>query len=76
MQQIYETRKPLKINDVILFQMLKLAGLVCDRHAGRETHYSVKPQGLLPLIDWMGQYGAFWRDRFDKLENLLNRMDQ
>lgn len=56
--------------------VLKLAGLVRNRHAGRETHYSAKPQGLLPLIDWMGQYGAFWRDRFDELETLLNRMDQ
>ncbi len=56
--------------------VLKLAGLVGDRHVGRETHYSAKPQGLLPLIDWMGLYGAFWRDRFDELETLLNRMDQ
>lgn len=56
--------------------ILKAAGLVCDRHVGRETHYSAHPQGLLPLIDWMGQYGAFWRDQFDRLETLLNRMDQ
>ena len=56
--------------------MLKLAGLVNDRRAGRETHYSAKPQGLTPLIDWMNLYGAFWRDRFDDLEALLKRMDQ
>jgi DNA-binding transcriptional ArsR family regulator len=56
--------------------VLKLAGLVRDRHEGRQTHYSAEPQGLKPLIDWMGLYGAFWRDRFDRLENLLNRMDQ
>ncbi len=31
-------------------------------------------QGLKPLIDWMSLYGAFWRDRFDRLEQ--NRMDQ
>jgi hypothetical protein len=24
----------------------------------------------------MTLYGAFWRDRFDRLEDLLNRMDQ
>jgi hypothetical protein len=24
----------------------------------------------------MSVYGAFWRDRFDQLENLLNRMDK
>ena len=56
--------------------VLKLAGLVRDRRAGRQTRYSARPQGLRPLIDWMGIYGAFWRDRFDRLETLLNRMDQ
>ena len=56
--------------------VLKLAGLVRDRRDGRQTHYSADPQGLAPLIDWMGLYGAFWRDRFDQLESLLNRMDQ
>jgi DNA-binding transcriptional ArsR family regulator len=55
---------------------LKLAGLVRDRPEGRETHYSAEPKGLAPLIDWMEHYGAFWRDRFDRLETLLNRMDQ
>lgn len=56
--------------------VLKHAGLVRDRRAGRQTHYSAQPQGLSPLIDWMGLYGAFWRERFDRLEALLNRMDQ
>lgn len=56
--------------------VLKLAGLVRDRHEGRETHYRARPQGLAPLIDWMNLYGAFWRERFDRLEDLLKRMDQ
>ena len=56
--------------------VLKLAGLVRDRRDGRQTHYSAEPQGLAPLIDWMSLYGAFWRDRFDRLETLLDRMDQ
>src|SRR5271169_522347 len=56
--------------------VLKLAGLVHDRRAGRQTHYSAQPQALEPLIDWMSLYGAFWRDRFDRLEDLLKRMDQ
>jgi DNA-binding transcriptional ArsR family regulator len=55
--------------------VLKLAGLVRDRHQGRQTHYSVQPQALAPLIDWMSHYGAFWRDRFDRHETLLQRMD-
>jgi DNA-binding transcriptional ArsR family regulator len=56
--------------------VLKHAGLVRDRRDGRQTHYSARPQGLAPLIDWTSLYGAFWGDRFDRLESLLNRMDQ
>jgi len=55
---------------------LKLAGLVKDRREGRQTHYRAEPKGLAPLIDWMSLYSAFWRDRFDRLESLLERMDQ
>jgi DNA-binding transcriptional ArsR family regulator len=56
--------------------VLKDTGLVRDRREGRRTHYSARPQGLARLIDWMSLYGAFWRDRFEALENLLDRMDQ
>jgi DNA-binding transcriptional ArsR family regulator len=55
--------------------VLKHAGLVRDRRDGRQTHYNAQPQSLAPLIDWMSLYGAFWRDRFDRLEDLLSRMD-
>jgi DNA-binding transcriptional ArsR family regulator len=56
--------------------VLKRARLVRHRHEGRETHYSAQPQSLAPLVDWMTQYGAFWRERFDRLESLLVRMDK
>jgi len=56
--------------------VLKRAGLVNDRRAGRETYYQVQTEGLLPLIDWMNVYAVFWRQRFDALESLLGRMDQ
>ncbi len=55
---------------------LRDAGLVCDRRAGRETHYSAQPQALAPLLDWINVYATFWNDRLDRLENLLDRMDQ
>jgi|SRR5271155_402176 len=57
-------------------RVLKHAGLVRARHSGRETHYSAQPRALEPLIDWMSYYSGFWHDRFDRLENLLNRMDK
>jgi DNA-binding transcriptional ArsR family regulator len=56
--------------------ILKHAKLVRDRREGRETHYSVQPRALAPMIDWMSLYGTFWRERFDQLENLLKRMDK
>jgi DNA-binding transcriptional ArsR family regulator len=55
--------------------VLKRAKLVRFRHEGRETHYSAEPQALAPLVDWMTIYGTFWRERFDRLEDLLKRMD-
>ena len=56
--------------------VLKRAGLVHPRRLGRETHYRAEPKGLKPLVDWMGHYTAFWEERIDRLENLLDRMDQ
>lgn len=56
--------------------VLKSAGLVRDRRDGRETHYSAQAKGLAPLVNWMNHYRAFWAERFDRLEVLLNRMDQ
>jgi DNA-binding transcriptional ArsR family regulator len=56
--------------------VLKQAGLVHDRHEGRQTHYSARPGALAPLIDWTSQMAGFWESRFDDLEDLLKRMDQ
>ncbi len=55
--------------------VLKRAKLVRHRHEGRESHYRAEPDALAPMVDWLDQYGAFWRKRFDQLEDLLNRME-
>jgi DNA-binding transcriptional ArsR family regulator len=56
--------------------VLRQAGLVRDRHEGRQTHYSAQLGALAPLIDWTSQMAGFWQSRFDQLEDLLKRMDQ
>ncbi|TGX52198.1 transcriptional regulator [Sphingomonas gei] len=56
--------------------VLRDAGLVSDRHAGRQTHYRALPGALAPLVDWTSQMAGFWERRFDDLEDLLKRMDQ
>jgi DNA-binding transcriptional ArsR family regulator len=55
--------------------VLKRAKLVRHRHAGRETHYRAQPDALAPMVDWLNVYGAFWHDRFDRLDEFLKRMD-
>jgi DNA-binding transcriptional ArsR family regulator len=55
--------------------VLKGAGLVRDRHEGRQTFYSAQAGALAPLIDWTSQMAGFWDSRFNDLEDLLKRMD-
>src|SRR5260370_341704 len=54
---------------------LKLAGLVAERPEGRHVYYRAQPEGLAPLVDWMSEYGVFWRDRFANLRSLLKEID-
>src|SRR6185295_11603327 len=55
---------------------LKQAGLVAERPEGRNVYYRAEPQGLGPLADWMSHYGAFWRERLDSLQALLDESDR
>jgi DNA-binding transcriptional ArsR family regulator len=54
---------------------LKDAGLVNGRRDGRCVYYRVEPQGMRPLIDWISHYRAFWTERVDRLERLLQEME-
>jgi DNA-binding transcriptional ArsR family regulator len=54
---------------------LKDAGLVTGRREGRHVYYRVDPRGMEPLLDWIAHYRAFWTERVDRLERLLERMD-
>lgn len=50
---------------------LRDAGLVAERREGRHIYYRPVPKGLAPLMDWLSHYQAFWRERLDALEQLL-----
>jgi len=54
---------------------LRAAGLVAERREGRTTRYRATPQGLAPLVDWIGVYGVFWADRFANLKSVLKEID-
>ena len=55
---------------------LKDAGLVVGRREGRRVYYRVEPRGMKPLIDWIAHYRVFWAEHVDRLERLLDNMDE
>lgn len=55
---------------------LKDAGLVTGRREGRCVYYRVEPGGMKPLVDWVTHHRVFWADRIDRLEQLLEQMDE
>lgn len=55
---------------------LRDAGLVQGRFEGRRVFYRVEPRGLTPIFDWLAHYRAFWPERVERLERLLERMDE
>jgi DNA-binding transcriptional ArsR family regulator len=56
--------------------VLKDAGLIQGRREGRIVRYRVEPRGLQPLIDWLAHYRAFWPERLERLEQLLEKLDE
>ena len=56
--------------------VLRGAGLVSERRAGRNAYYRADPQGLGPLLGWIERYRAFWPERIEKLKAVLKDMDQ
>jgi DNA-binding transcriptional ArsR family regulator len=55
---------------------LKGAGLVDARRDGRCVYYKVQPRGIKPLLDWIAHYRVFWTEHVDRLEKLLEKMDE
>ena len=56
--------------------VLRGAGLVSERRAGRNAYYRAEPKGLDPLAGWIERYRAFWPERIEKLKSVLKDMDQ
>jgi len=56
--------------------VLRGAGLVSERRQGRHAYYRIEPDGLAPVLDWIGRYRAFWPSRIERLKDLLGEMDQ
>jgi DNA-binding transcriptional ArsR family regulator len=54
-------------------KVLREAGLVKDRRVGRQVVYTLVPGPLREISDWVDIYERFWRTKFAKLRDHLER---
>ena len=50
---------------------LRETGLIRVERRGRERIYSLNPEGLGKMEEWIAQTRAIWNERLDKLEDVL-----
>ncbi|GIH19745.1 ArsR/SmtB family transcription factor [Rugosimonospora africana] len=53
-------------------KVLKDAGLVGERKAGRQRYYELRPEPLRDLTRWLTPYERFWREKLGNLRTLLD----
>lgn len=56
--------------------VLRAVDLVRCRSVGRRRLYRVNGAALRPVHDWVRGFEALWNDRLDRLDDLLNELQQ
>ena len=72
------------VNDLSLSQpqvskhlrVLSEVGLVSCRAEGRRRLYSLEPEHLSPLHDWLAKYEQAWNERLDRMDDYLKYLQQ
>ena len=54
-------------------RILRRAGLVDVRRAGRERHYRLRAARLREVYDWAAHYQRFWKEKLESLREYLDR---
>ena len=54
-------------------RVLREAGLVDVRQDAQRRIYSLRPEPLAEVDDWLGDYRALWRNRLDALHTEIAR---
>jgi len=55
-------------------RVLRAAGLVSERRAGRERHYRLEAGPLIEMQDWLHPYERFWRAQLKSLRETLEEL--
>ena len=54
--------------------VLKKVDLLRERREGRQRLYRVNPEQLKLIYDWITPFERFWTERYDRLEDVLQKM--
>jgi DNA-binding transcriptional ArsR family regulator len=65
----FEMRRP-SVSEHL--KLLRDAGLVGERRAGRQRYYQLEAGPLREVFDWLVPYERFWRDRLSALRQVLD----
>ena len=55
-------------------RVLSEVGLVRCRAEGRRRLYSLEPENLRPLHDWLAKYEQAWTERLDRMDDYLKQL--
>lgn len=54
--------------------VLREAGLVTQRQAGRNRLYRIEPEGLRQIFDWSALFAELWGDKISGLRDYLDKL--
>ena len=57
-------------------RVLSQVGLVSCRAEGRRRLYSLEPERLRPLHDWLANYERAWNERLDRMDDYLKELQR
>jgi DNA-binding transcriptional ArsR family regulator len=57
-------------------RVLREVGVVDVRDRGRQRLYRLNGKALKPIHDWVAQYESMWSERFDRLDDVLEDLEQ
>lgn len=50
--------------------------LVKQQQQGREIYYHFNPQKMKEVLDWVAPYQKMWEDRFNRLDDVLKKLNR
>ncbi|WP_333815321.1 ArsR/SmtB family transcription factor [Tabrizicola sp.] len=75
---VQDLARPFAISQPAISRHLKVleeAGLIETRIQGTARPRRLKPEAMAGLWHWLGQYRALWEARFQRLDTVLDHLD-